>query len=59
MSEAMKEYSLEELVDHPGLALVLTRGSLERRCVELMLDARSCNRSGADHSGDRGVDHSI
>jgi hypothetical protein len=44
----MREYSLAELLDHPGLGLVMTSDGIERRCLELMLDARSYDRRHAE-----------
>jgi hypothetical protein len=41
MKNETNEYSLAELLDHPGLAWVITSGGIERRCLDLMLDARS------------------
>jgi len=42
MREEPKEYSLAELLDHPGLGLVMASDGIERRCLELMLD--ECRR---------------
>ncbi len=42
MREEPKEYSLAELLDHPGLGLVMASVGIERRCLELMLD--QCRR---------------
>jgi len=36
-----KEYSLEELLDHPVLGVQMTTEGLERRCLDLMFDAAS------------------
>jgi len=41
MREEPQEYTLAQLVDHPGLGLLLTRDGIERRCIELALDAPS------------------
>jgi hypothetical protein len=38
MEGAMKEYSLAELLDHPGLGLFLIDDGMDRRCVDLVLD---------------------
>ncbi len=49
----MREYSLAELLDHPGLGLVMTGAGIERRCLELMLDAHSRDRRHAEAEIDR------
>ena len=49
----MREYSLGELLDHPGLGLVMTSDGLERRCLELMLDLRSRDRRRAEADTDQ------
>ena len=36
-----KEYLLEELLEHPILAVEMTSEGIERRCVDLMFDATS------------------
>jgi len=36
-----KEYSLEELLDHPVLGVQMTNEGIERRCLDLMFDAAS------------------
>jgi hypothetical protein len=51
--DPMREYSLAELLDHPGLGLIMTSGGIERRCLELMLDARSCDRRHTEAEIDR------
>lgn len=38
MFRRAKEYSLEELIEHPTLRLLITRDGIERRCLDLMLD---------------------
>jgi hypothetical protein len=48
MRNETNEYSLVELLDHPGLGWVITSGGIERRCLDLMLDARSRDRRYAD-----------
>jgi hypothetical protein len=53
MSEQPKEYSLAELLDHPGLGLVMTGDGIERRCLELMLDVRSHDRRRTGSTGDK------
>ena len=52
MSEQPKEYSLAELLDHPGLGWVMTGNGIERRCLELMLDLRSRDRRYAEARAD-------
>jgi hypothetical protein len=44
MRNDANEYSIAELLDHPGLGWVITSGGIERRCLDLMLDARRRNR---------------
>jgi hypothetical protein len=45
LEEAMvtgsKEYLLEELLEHPILAVQMTSEGIERRCVDLMFDTMS------------------
>ena len=36
-----KEYSLEELLDHPVLGVQMTHEGIERRCLDLMFDVTS------------------
>jgi hypothetical protein len=48
MKNETNEYSLAELLVHPGLGWVITSGGIERRCLDLMLDARSRDRRFAD-----------
>jgi hypothetical protein len=48
MKNAATEYSLAELLDHPGLTWVMASGGIERRCLELMLDAPSRGRRHAE-----------
>ncbi len=33
-----KEYSLDELLEHPVLGVQMTSEGIERRCLDLMLD---------------------
>ena len=49
----MREYSLAELLNHPGLGLVMTSDGIERRCLELMLDARNRDRRHAEAETDQ------
>ena len=53
-----QEYMLAELVDHPGLGLILTRDGIERRCIELMLEAQSRHQE-MDRAGDKNIGLSI
>jgi len=39
-----KEYSLEELLEHPVLGVQMTSEGIDRRCLDLMFDA-----AGAQH----------
>ena len=48
MRNETKEYSLAELVDHPGLGWVMTIDGIERQCLDLMHDARNCDRRYAE-----------
>ena len=41
MLRGQKEYSIEELLEHPSLGVQLTSDGIERRCVDLVLDAAS------------------
>jgi hypothetical protein len=36
-----REYSLEELLDHPVLGVQMTNQGIERRCLDLMFDVTS------------------
>ena len=56
MSEQPKEYSLAELLDHPGLGLFMTSQGIERRSLELILDLPSDDRRRADSAGDKSTD---
>ena len=48
MRKAVKEYSLAELLDHPGLGWVMARGGIDRRCLDLILDAPRRDRRYAE-----------
>ena len=48
MFRRSKEYSLEELLEHPVLGVQMTREGIDRRCLDLMLDARSGQQCFAD-----------
>jgi hypothetical protein len=52
MYRASKEYLLDELLEHPVLSIQLTNDGMERRCVDLMLDAESCRHYFAKTEGD-------
>lgn len=39
-----KEYSLAELLEHPVLGLAMASDGIDRRSLELLLDAESCER---------------
>ena len=54
MREEPQEHALAELVDHPGLGLIMTRDGIERRCTELMLDAQSRHQE-MDRAGDKNI----
>jgi hypothetical protein len=41
MFRRSKEYSLEELLEHPVLGVQMTSEGIERRCLDLMFDATS------------------
>ena len=41
MFRGSKEYSLEELLEHPILGVQMTSEGIERRCLDLMFDAAS------------------
>jgi hypothetical protein len=59
MSEQPKEYSLAELLEHPGLSLMMTGDGIERRCLELMLDARRLDCRGTERAGDKSTGWSV
>ena len=58
MREEPQEHALAELVDHPGLGLIMTRDGIGRRCIELMLDAQSRHQE-MDRTGDKNTGLSI
>jgi hypothetical protein len=41
MFRGSKEYSLAELLEHPILGVQIRSEGIERRCLDLMLDAMS------------------
>lgn len=44
MFRRSKEYSLEELLEHPVLGVQMTSEGIDRRCLDLMFDV-----SGGQH----------
>jgi hypothetical protein len=48
MFQGSKEYSLDELLEHPVLSVQITNEGIERRCLDLMLDAVSGHRRFAE-----------
>ena len=48
MFRGSKEYSLEELLDHPVLGVQMTSEGIDRRCLELMFDAVSGQQRSAE-----------
>lgn len=47
-----REYSLEVLLDHPVLGVVMTSTGIDRRAVELLLDAEQARQPARDHFDD-------
>lgn len=43
-----KEYSLDELLEHPVLSVQMTSEGIERRCLDLMLDPVNGQRRFAE-----------
>jgi hypothetical protein len=41
MFRGSKEYSLDELLEHPVLGVQMTSEGIERRCLDLMFDMAS------------------
>jgi hypothetical protein len=41
MFRGSKEYSLEELLEHPVLGVQMSSEGIDRRCLDLMFDAAS------------------
>lgn len=41
MLRASKEYFVDELLEHPVVRLQITSEGIERRCVDLIVDAAS------------------
>ena len=52
MFRGSKEYSLNELLEHPILSVQITSEGIERRCLDLMLDAVSGHRRFAEAERD-------
>ena len=48
MFRRSKEYSLEELLEHPVLGVQMTSDGIDRRCLDLMFDATSSQQSLAE-----------
>jgi hypothetical protein len=48
MFRRSKEYSLEELLEHPVLAVQMTSEGIDRRCLDLMFDATSSHQCLAE-----------
>ncbi len=48
MFRRSKEYSLEELLEHPVLGVQMTSEGIDRRCVDLMLDATNGHQNFAE-----------
>jgi len=48
MFRTSKEYSLDELLEHPVVRLQITSEGIERRCVELMVDTISGHYRSAE-----------
>jgi hypothetical protein len=48
MFRGSKEYSLEELLEHPVLGVQMTREGIDRRCLDLMFDTASTQRRFAE-----------
>ncbi len=43
-----KEYSLDELLEHPVLGVQITSEGIDRRCLDLMFDTASAQRRFAE-----------
>lgn len=59
MGDQPKEYSIAELIDHPGLGWVMTAEGIDRRSLELILDRPIGDRRRPYSSGDKNRDHSV
>jgi hypothetical protein len=53
MFTGSKEYSIEELLEHPVLGVQMTSQGIERRCIDLMFDAMSGQHRFAEAEFDR------
>jgi hypothetical protein len=54
MFRKLKEYSLDELLEHPVLSVEMTSGGIERRCLDLTRDAVNEQRRFAEAECDEG-----
>jgi hypothetical protein len=48
MFRGSKEYSLEELLEHPVLGVEMTSEGIDRRCLELMFDTAHAQYRSAE-----------
>jgi hypothetical protein len=48
MFRRSKEYSLEELLEHPVLGVQMTREGIDRRCLDLMFDTANAQHRSAE-----------
>jgi hypothetical protein len=48
MFRGSKEYSLEELLEHPILGVKITSEGIDRRCLDLMFDTASAQHRFAE-----------
>ena len=48
MFRRSKEYSLEELLEHPVLGVQMTSEGIDRRCLDLMFDTASAQHRFAE-----------
>ncbi len=48
MFRGSKEYSLEELLEHPVLGVEMTSEGIDRRCLELMFDTANAQYRSAE-----------
>jgi hypothetical protein len=57
MFRKSKEYSLDELIEHPVLSVQITSEGIDRRCLDLILDGASGhNRSAEVDPAEGGTD---
>ena len=59
MSDQPKEYSLAELLDHPGLGLLITNDGIERRCLDLIFGLPTDNRLEEGSAGDKNTCYGV